>query len=254
MSPVAINGVDKQGVAINGVQVKQALDAANEIVNKGVYDPTTLSAVDADLAVGNIKDTVNIFGKVGTLAAGITFADYHYYADLADSATYTPPAQSQALFCNEESFLNWDFVFVEFWDGSGWITGYTTTEVESTCHIFQDDDQNLRVRNLSGTARKISLTGVTWTAGFTNYHYYEDLANGATYTPPAKAIASFFGEEAFIYSALVIQFYDGSAWFQAQSVTRLENSRLIFQDNDQNIRIRNFHADARKISLTGVTY
>lgn len=68
MSPVAINGVDKQGVAVNGVQVKQALAAASEVVAKGVYDPTTLSAVDADLAVANIKDAVTIFGKLGTFA------------------------------------------------------------------------------------------------------------------------------------------------------------------------------------------
>jgi len=67
MSPVAISGVDKQGVYVNGVQVKQALDPANETVNKGVYDPTTLSAVDGDLAVGNIEQGVTIFGKLGTV-------------------------------------------------------------------------------------------------------------------------------------------------------------------------------------------
>ena len=68
MSPVAINGVDKQGVGINGVQVKQALSAANETVNKGVFEATTLSAVDADLAVANIKSGVTIFGVLGTLS------------------------------------------------------------------------------------------------------------------------------------------------------------------------------------------
>lgn len=67
---VAINGVDKQGVYIDGVQVKQALNAANETVNRGIYDPTTLSAVDADLAVGNIKEAITIFGKLGTLVPG----------------------------------------------------------------------------------------------------------------------------------------------------------------------------------------
>ncbi len=68
MSPVGINGVDNQGVGINGVQVKQALAAASETVDEGVYDATTLSTVDADLAVGNIKDGVTIFGKLGTFA------------------------------------------------------------------------------------------------------------------------------------------------------------------------------------------
>jgi len=72
MSPVAISGVDKQGVYVSGVQVKQALDAANEIVAKGVYDPTTLSAIDADFVIANIKSTVNIFGKVGTYESIVT--------------------------------------------------------------------------------------------------------------------------------------------------------------------------------------
>lgn len=75
MSPVAISGVDKQGVYVNGVQVKQALNPANETVNKGVYDATLLSTVDADLAAGNIKDTVNIFGKVGTVVEGTLAED-----------------------------------------------------------------------------------------------------------------------------------------------------------------------------------
>jgi hypothetical protein len=71
MSPVSINGVDKQGVDKNGVQVKQTLSDANETVNKGVYAATTLSAVDADLAAANIKSGVTIFGKLGTLAASL---------------------------------------------------------------------------------------------------------------------------------------------------------------------------------------
>lgn len=75
MSPVAIQGVDAQGVAVNGAQVKQALAAASEAVAKGVYDATTLSAVDADLAVGNIKNAITIFGKLGTFAGGTLVED-----------------------------------------------------------------------------------------------------------------------------------------------------------------------------------
>jgi len=75
MSPVSANGVDHQGVYINGEQVKQALDAANETVDEGVYDPTTLSAVDADLATANIKNGITIFGKLGTLVEGTDISD-----------------------------------------------------------------------------------------------------------------------------------------------------------------------------------
>lgn len=68
--------IGKQGVSLlighNGLQDKTALNPANETVNKGIYDPTLLSTVDPDLAPGNIKDTVNIFGKVGTLVPTVS--------------------------------------------------------------------------------------------------------------------------------------------------------------------------------------
>lgn len=56
-----INGAPK-GVTVT----PQTLNAANETVAEGFYSATTLSAVDADLAVGNIKTGVNVFGFVGT--------------------------------------------------------------------------------------------------------------------------------------------------------------------------------------------
>ncbi len=42
------------------------LNPANDTVGAGYYAATTLSAVDADLAVGNIKTGVDIFGFTGT--------------------------------------------------------------------------------------------------------------------------------------------------------------------------------------------
>lgn len=69
---VFINGVDKQSVDVNAVQVKQSLSGANSNVNKGVYDATLLETVDGDLAVGNIKAGITIFGKDGTLAMTMT--------------------------------------------------------------------------------------------------------------------------------------------------------------------------------------
>ena len=49
-----------------GTMPTQTLDPANENVPAGYYAATTLSAVDGDLAVGNIKDGVMIFGFTGT--------------------------------------------------------------------------------------------------------------------------------------------------------------------------------------------
>lgn len=55
------------GIAVTGTISTQTLSAASETVTAGYYNATTLSAVDADLAVGNIKSGVGIFGKTGTL-------------------------------------------------------------------------------------------------------------------------------------------------------------------------------------------
>jgi len=46
----------------------QTLSAANETVNAGYYAATTLSAVDSDLATGNVKEGVTVFGFAGTYA------------------------------------------------------------------------------------------------------------------------------------------------------------------------------------------
>lgn len=44
----------------------QTLSAANDTVAEGYYQATTLHEVDADLAVGNIKTGVTVFGLTGT--------------------------------------------------------------------------------------------------------------------------------------------------------------------------------------------
>ena len=44
----------------------KTLSAANDTVEQGFYAATTLDAVDADLAAGNIKHGVTIFGKAGS--------------------------------------------------------------------------------------------------------------------------------------------------------------------------------------------
>jgi len=46
----------------------KTLSADSETVNAGYYAATTLSGVDSDLAAGNIKKDITIFGKTGTLA------------------------------------------------------------------------------------------------------------------------------------------------------------------------------------------
>lgn len=133
MSPVAINGVDKQGVYVNGVQVKQALNAANETVNKGVYDPTTLSAVDADLAAGNIKDTVNIFGKVGTVVEGALAEDVEG-SEVSTAATTIALTGQQSGSHGAEVVLASKTLTFEA-DSLAFAAGFTNSNLTTTIYL-----------------------------------------------------------------------------------------------------------------------
>lgn len=59
---------------INGTPPLKAIVAASEAYPKGWHegDVGGLSAIETDLAPANIKEAVNIFGKVGTLTVALT--------------------------------------------------------------------------------------------------------------------------------------------------------------------------------------
>jgi len=71
-------GLDRARGRGRGLEVAEppisALSAANQTVGRGYYAPTTLSAVDADLASANIKNGITIFGFAGS-------ADVHDISD-----------------------------------------------------------------------------------------------------------------------------------------------------------------------------
>lgn len=96
----------------------KTLNPANETVEAGYYGATTLSAVDGDLAVGNIKQGVTIFGKLGTFletlsedtlgqgvgseetgSSGTRYATSLYLNtdDDADEATVTPTFDAASM-------------------------------------------------------------------------------------------------------------------------------------------------------------
>lgn len=138
--------------------------------------------------------------------AGIGFTNYHHYEDLAGGATYTPPAHSEGTLIGEGGLHN-SRINIEFFDGGGWVTGYGSGHYSN---VFQDTDQNVRVKNGAASALKMNLSGVTWSGYSADYHYYEDLAALATYTPPAKAIASLYLENGLLISGfIVLELYDG---------------------------------------------
>lgn len=97
---------------------------------------------------------------------------------------------------------------------------------------------------------------------YTDYQYYDDLAFGTNYTPPAKAIAVLLRENSAT-AEIVPQFFDGSGWNTAFAIDSAggapgitnPGSLPIMQDVAQSIRIANLSgADDRKIMLSGVTW
>lgn len=83
---------------VNGSKVTgsgtKTLSAADDHVHAGYYEETTLAAVDTDLAVGNIKTGVTIFGKAGT-----------FTADAATAATGTVTSDGQANVTEDDTVL-----------------------------------------------------------------------------------------------------------------------------------------------------
>ena len=243
MSPVAINGVDKQGVAINGVQVKQALNAANEIVAKGVYDATTLSAVDADLAVDNIKLAENIFGFVGTLAGGgvETFEEY-YYASLGAGAIYTPTdpglfsaAKEDAAEKLRVNLYNNNDELIEGVTGIGAVVG---------------DGTYLDFKNDGIAAKYVAIMRHYISTGTYEEYYHLDIAGGASYTPGDEG---FFSEAPEFGDGLDLRCeYEGRYWYLYSKGGSAFGGTLIIGDGS-NFRVRNNTGGALRTNLMRAT-
>lgn len=172
-----------------GVVVKQALSAASETVAKGLYNATTLSTVDADLAPANIKDTVNIFGKVGTVVAGgvETYEEYSY-ASLGIGAIYTPtdPGLFSAALDRRTLRANLYYgtdVLVGTVRGIGAIVG---------------DGTYLDFKNESATsAYYLAVMRHYISTGTYEEYYHSDIAANTTYTPADEGLFSQAPEVAY---------------------------------------------------------
>lgn len=95
---------EQNGAWVAVLQTK-TLNPANEIVEAGYYAATTLSAIDADLAVGNIKKDVIIFGFTGTmedLGAAATNAILAMFQAWVAQGTMDNPH-----FINDNNTANW---------------------------------------------------------------------------------------------------------------------------------------------------
>ena len=244
MSPAGQNGVSSQGVGINGVQVKQALAAASETVAAGVYDATTLSAVDADLDVAKIKSGETIFGFAGTLSEAPTPTyDRYYTADLAILATYTPAVAAIFSAAWERATCNVQL------QGNAWTRCQLNEGSQFGVGVVVGDGTNLRFSNQDGSyANNIVIMRYVLSGGTYEREYYADLAGTTRYTPAVAGIFS-LGTETVSASPKMYNLYSGSTWWKTgdTSYTSAGGSSAI--GDGTNLSVYNTSGAAKEICL-----
>jgi len=128
----AVGGARKTGSGT------QTLNPANENVPAGYYAATTLSAVDGDLAVGNIAAGVTIFGFLGTFVPTLAAE-----AQSGTKCVYTPDSYSDSGFYADESVPGTTEIVLitktdAFTAGSKAVAG--------ACNCFQSAGDKLKAR------------------------------------------------------------------------------------------------------------
>jgi len=228
MTPVGINGISSQCKGVNGVQTKQALNAANETVSKGVYNATTLSSVDADLAVGNIKGGVTIFGKLGTYVLTETIEKYAD-ASLAIGATYTPAASGIFFALCVLS------IRVQYYStvAAAWYSPFNDTYHAGVTAI--GDGTNFRL--YANAAGEYCLMRHYSSLGTYTRDKDEQLAEGASYTPAASG---FFANAMSFVTRPVLQINRTTAgWTDVQEGQSAVHFLSIVIGDGTNLRVTN---------------
>lgn len=254
MSPVALNGVDEQGVAVNGVQVLKTLNPANETVEKGVYGETTLSAVDADLAASNIKDGVTIFGKLGTVLSGGT-ETIEKYADatIAADATYTPGVSGIFYYTGGNTNKTNGYACGVYSDARGawnWING---NESERASFMTIGDGTNFQIKNKSGGNLEYILMRNFYSMATYERARDEQLAANASWTPGNSGFFQAGGEHNLIFTELNLT---TAGWIDAANCQGSNFASSLLIGDGTNLRIKNrsgsiayYHSTMRAVMI-----
>ena len=188
------------GAIITGTLATQTLDPANDTVLAGVYVSTTLSLVDPDLAVGNIKTGVTIFGKAGTYAgSGYALPDTGQTTsyDIGDDADYNPAATQLSYTVNADNTITdnktglmWRRCSQGMNDDAtctGTAATYTWTLALAQCEAETTDYSDWRLPNMKELFSIIKFEGAapfidqtTFPATVSSYYW-----SSTTYVPNA---------------------------------------------------------------------
>lgn len=194
------------GAKITGTGTK-TLNAANETVAEGYYAATTLSAVDADLAVGNIKSGVTIFGFLGTFwntlsqdlvssvgAYSVDTSGTYYQRTFAIAATSELELVYQTkTFATNSMAVGGGFALANASAGSAlklrlYMGGIQVAESAYLATAASDLVILVATKALSGS-QNVSLRVYNYSGGSVNFISAGNLANGG-YAPVGIIIGS----------------------------------------------------------------
>ena len=189
---------------------QKSLASSADTVNAGYYAATTLSAVDANLAVGNIKTGTTIFGFTGTYA-GYAVPDTgqttSYTATFGEDHDYQPAATQMSYTVNADNTVT-DNITGLMWrrcsqgtDDNATCTGtaatYTWENALGACEGETTDYADWRLPNVKELFSIVKFEGsvpfidqTTFPATAFNYYW-----TGTTYVPSTTgAMVVYFGD------------------------------------------------------------
>jgi len=175
--------IDCDGTAEAGTMTAQTLSAANDTVNAGYYNATTLAAVDADLAAGNIKSGVTIFGKLGTKATAPS-------APTAGGTWLLVPGDSALgtldFYVQKYEAKNVSGVATSQPAGTPWVS-VTQWGAKTACEALGQGYHLLTPRETLTISRNIENNAWNWTGGSVGSG---GLWRGHTDASPANSLAA----------------------------------------------------------------
>ena len=153
--------IDCDNFAEAGTMPTQTLSPANDTVNAGYYNATTLAAVDADLAAGNIKSGVTIFGVAGIMPTAPP-------EPTAGGAWLLVPGDPDLgtldFWVQKYEAKNVGSVATSQPSGTPWVS-ITQISAKTYCEALGQGYHLLTMREVLAISRNIENNGWNWTGG-----------------------------------------------------------------------------------------
>jgi len=140
---------------------KQTLDPSSDTMPAGYYAATTLAAADADLAVGNIKSGVTIFGKAGTAATAPPAPTAGGYWLLVPG---DPNLGTLDFYVQKYEAKNVSGVAVSTPNGTPWAS-VTQISAKTYCEALGQGYHLVTLREALTISRNIENNAWNWTGG-----------------------------------------------------------------------------------------